>query len=220
LQSQHLPIFLCIGLLRRHIANTVFLLSLLFNGLVFANDDNQDLESGLTIQALRVDTGEAMWPVTWQLVSAEQRYDLIEDSSTLDLTRLQANELRAGDYTATAFSGNYAGSVSFSLPITKKVIYLDMHLDVPPTSVEISGPLIANQPFKVNWIGSAKPDDMIVIVPSGADYWQMFESAKVSEGNPLTLKAPDNQANYDLLYLSISYGSIKIAARTPFTIRK
>jgi len=91
---------------------------------------------------------------------------------------------------------------------------------VPPVSVEISSPLTPNKPFKVSWIGPGKPDDQIVIVPSGAEYWQMFESAKVTQGNPVMLTAPDNQANYDLLYLSVSYGSIKVEARTPFTIKK
>jgi len=51
-------------------------------------------------------------------------------------------------------------------------------------SVEISSPLTSNKPFKASWVGPGKPNDQIVIVPSGAEYWQMFESAKVTQGNP------------------------------------
>lgn len=198
-----------------------WLLGLLFSWASNVQADHKaEPEVGLTIQALRVDTGEAMWPVKWQLIGSEETYDLIEDSSTLDLSRMQARELRAGDYTVTAFSGDHAGSVNFSLPAHTKVIYLDMHLDVPAISVDIVGPLIPNQPFKVTWIGPGNPNDLIVIVPSGADYWQMFESAEVSQGNPLSLTAPDDQANYDLLYLIPGDGVMEIKARTPFTIRK
>ncbi len=179
-----------------------------------------EVEQGLTLQALRVDTGEAVWPVKWILKGNDETYDLLEDSATLNLSQMQAYELRAGDYTATAYSGDFAGSVNFTLPHDKSVIYVDLYPDVPPISVEIITPLEPNKPFKVSWVGPGESDDQIVIVPSGADYWQMFESAKVSEGNPLTLIAPDNQANYDLLYLSKAKWVMKVEARIPFSIKK
>ena len=182
--------------------------------------DHARVEQSLTLQALRADTGEAVWPVKWVLMGNSETYDLSEDNATLDLSRLQATELLAGDYTVTAYSSDFAGSVNFTLPHDKSVIYVDLYRDVPPISVEIITSLEPNKPFNVSWVGPGEPDDQIVIVPSGADYWQMFESAKVSEGNPLSLTAPDDQANYDLLYLTLGDGVMEIKARTPFTIRK
>lgn len=194
-------------------------IALLFGGVCYADEHTSD-EQGLTLQALRVDTGEAVWPVKWVLVGNGETYDLIEDSATLDLTLMLQKELLSGGYVATAYSGDFAGSVNFTVPVQKPVIYVDLYRDVPPVSMEIITPLEPNKLFKVSWVGPGKPDDQIVIVPSGADYWQMFESADVSEGNPLTLTAPDNQANYDLLYLSKAKRVMKVEARTPFFIEK
>ena len=87
--------------------------------------------AGLTIQALRKDTGEALWPVKWRLAGNGETYDLVESSATLDLSRMLASELLAGDYTLTAFSTQFAGSVNFTLPTKKTVIYVHLYRDVP-----------------------------------------------------------------------------------------
>jgi len=195
------------------------LIALLFIQVCYAGH-HAEVVQGLTLQALRVDTGEAIWPVKWILKGNGETYDLLEDNATLDLSQMQAYELRAGDYSATAYSGAFAGSVNFTLPIDKSVIYVDLYRDVPHISVEIITPLEPNRPFKVSWVGPGEPDDQIVIVLSGAEYWQMFESAKVSEGNPLTLIAPDNQGNYDLLYITRAKRVMEVKARTPFSIKK
>lgn len=100
---------------------------------------------GLTIQALRIDTGEAMWPVKWRLISNDETYDLSENSATLDLSQMLATELLAGDYTATAFAGKFAGSVNFTLPTEKTVIYVHLYRDVPTAPMDVTSPQKADK---------------------------------------------------------------------------
>ena len=104
------------------------------------SDDYNEAQGGLQIQALRHDTGEPMWPMTWILHGPDNAvYELIDDDPSLDLSRLQATELRGGDYTITGFSGDYAGSSNFTLGPSlpeKNVLYVILYADVPHTEGE------------------------------------------------------------------------------------
>ena len=100
-------------------------------------DDYSTPEQGLTIQALRHDTGEPMRPMKWVLYGPDGAvYELANDDPTLDLSRMQATELPRGDYTITGFSKDYAGSSNFTLGpnvSNKDVIYVSLYADVPHT---------------------------------------------------------------------------------------
>lgn len=104
------------------------------------DDDYNSFDDGLQIQALRHDTGEPMWPMTWILYGPEDaEYELSDDNPTLDLSRMEATELRSGDYTITGFSGDYAGSSNFTLGANapeKNVIYVILYADVPHADAE------------------------------------------------------------------------------------
>jgi len=99
-----------------------------------STDDYSTVEQSVTIQALRHDTGEPMSPMTWVLYGPEDNtYELSATNPTLDLSRMAATELRAGEYTITGFSGDYAGSSHFSLGENtpdQDVIYVILYADV------------------------------------------------------------------------------------------
>jgi len=101
-----------------------------------ADDYTINPEQGTIIQALRHDTGEPMSPMKWVLRGGpdDEVYELIDDNPRLDLSQMEATELRGGDYTITGYSGDYAGSSNYTLGAdTPEVVYVTLYLDVPHT---------------------------------------------------------------------------------------
>lgn len=104
------------------------------NHIPGADDYTVNPEQGTIIQALRHDTGEPMWPIKWVLRGGpnDEVYELIDDNPRLDLSRMEATELRGGEYTITGYSGDYAGSSNYTFgPQTPEVVYVTLYPDVP-----------------------------------------------------------------------------------------
>jgi len=98
-----------------------------------SDDYTVNPEQGTIIQALRHDTGEPMWPMKWVLRGGPEDtvYELKDDNPTLDLSSMEATELRGGDYSITGYSGDYAGSSSYTLGAdTPKIVYVTLYADV------------------------------------------------------------------------------------------
>ena len=101
-----------------------------------AGDYTTTPEQGTIIQALRQDTGEPMSPMKWVLRGGpdDEVYELIDDNPRLDLSQMEATELRGGDYTITGYSGDYAGSSNYTLGTDMpEVVYVTLYPDVPHT---------------------------------------------------------------------------------------
>jgi len=101
-----------------------------------ADDYTINPEQGTILQALRHDTGEPMSPMKWVLRGGpdDEVYELIDDNPTLDLSRMEATELRGGDYTITGYSGDYTGSSNYTFGADiPEVVYVTLYPDVPHT---------------------------------------------------------------------------------------
>jgi len=102
-----------------------------------SGDHTVNLDQGTIIQALRHDTGEPMWPMKWVLRGGpdDTVYELTDDNPRLDLSRMEATELRGGEYTITGYSGDYAGSSNYTFSVdTPEVVYVTLYPDVPHTN--------------------------------------------------------------------------------------
>lgn len=179
-----------------------------------------DISRPLSLQGLVAETGEAapgmMWTITRKdgVIVVEQR----TETSTLSMAELADGQLPDGDYTVTGRAKNYSGSTNFTLPTEKPVIYVRLFPDVPYTRLRVEGDILSGDEFTVAWEGIGGPEDAISIVPRGADWGQAISTVHVRTGNPVSLKAPPNAGDYDLLYLNSDVELNRIDERMPVTV--
>lgn len=68
--------------------------------------------------------------------------------------------------------------------------------------VEVSGPVVAGEPFEVSWTGPDNELDFVTIVPAGTEEGEYGSYAYTRRGNPLRLEAPDEPGDYEVRYLT------------------
>jgi Ca-activated chloride channel family protein len=76
-----------------------------------------------------------------------------------------------------------------------KVEAAEAHLQLPDK-------VKAGDDFKVHWEGPNHHRDLITIVPENADEGERGKVVYTKQGNPLTLKAPDQPGRYEVRYLT------------------
>lgn len=91
---------------------------------------------------------------------------------------------------------------------------------VTEASATLSGPdsVSAGEWFSVAWTGPGHEGDYITIVPVGADTGAWLSYAYTSEGQVVSLQAPDEPGEYELRYV-LEGVTIEVLAGVPITVR-
>ncbi len=105
--------------------------------------------------------------------------------------QLQAPD-QPGDYEIRYLTGQNRLSLA-NRPI--KVEAAEAHLQLPDK-------VKAGDGFKVHWEGPNHHRDLITIVPENADEGERGKVVYTKQGNPLTMKAPDQPGRYEVRYLT------------------
>lgn len=173
------------------------------------------------LEAVLADTGEPASKVHWQITGGGQNFAQASDYSVLELKTKNAKPFAAGPYKVVATSGDFSGSASFSLPLRAPKFIVKLQRKAPETVLTVTGAVTAGSKFTVQWIGGGKADDRIAIVPKGKGFAaDTLASVSVSNGNPVTLVAPANPGDYDLVYVYDAYGHKRIDARIRLKVAK
>lgn len=101
----------------------------------------------------------------------------------------------AGEYEIWYVTGD--GVTQATRPVT--VTALAVTLDAPAT-------VASGDSFEVEWTGPDGPSDYITIVPAGSAEGTYLDYAYTSEGNPVTIIAPDEPGAYEIWYASDRVG--------------
>lgn len=123
--------------------------------------------------------------------AAEGVYESYFDTSTGSTGSLVA-PLEDGDYEVRYVNGSESATLA---AVAVTVTPLAVTLVAPP---EVD----AGAEFQVTWTGPDGPSDYVTIVPAGAPDSAYLDYAYTTEGNPLTLTAPDEPGDYEVRYAS------------------
>ncbi|MEO1087349.1 MAG: VWA domain-containing protein, partial [Acidobacteriota bacterium] len=69
-------------------------------------------------------------------------------------------------------------------------------------TVAVQGPIVAGEPFEVEWTGPDNPRDFITIVPVGTPEREYGRYAYTRRGSPLRLLAPEETGAHEVRYLT------------------
>lgn len=89
---------------------------------------------------------------------------------------------------------------------------VELILDAP-------GEVAAGASFEVGWSGPGNRGDYITIVPAGALVGGYMDYAYTTEGNPVTLTAPEEAGSYEVRYSTEQASPNPTLASTPITVR-
>ena len=73
--------------------------------------------------------------------------------------------------------------------------------DVTAT-VSVKGPIVADEPFEVEWTGPGNQHDFVTIVPKGTKEGEYGRYAYTARGNPLRVRGPEDPGAYEVRYLT------------------
>jgi Ca-activated chloride channel family protein len=105
-----------------------------------------------------------------------------------------------GEYEVRYLSG-YANETVASAALT---------VEAATARVEVPETVTVGARFKAHWQGPANRDDYLTIVKAGAEAGSYGDYSYTREGNPVTLRAPDNPGDYEVRYLS-GHGNATVA---------
>jgi Ca-activated chloride channel family protein len=98
----------------------------------------------------------------------------------------------AGDYELRYLTGQTRATLA-ALPIA--VTPASAGLDAPPE-------VVAGADFRVSWEGPDNRGDFVTIVEAGAGEGEYGNYTRTREGDPLSVRAPDEAGDYELRYLT------------------
>ncbi|WP_353412827.1 VWA domain-containing protein [Arenicella sp. 4NH20-0111] len=176
-------------------------------------------EPNLQIVGLVDDLGEPAEQTSWRVTQGNQSFTTETSRSELHLKEWLGDKLIPGTYTLSAQANVYAGAITFNYPVYNDVLYLKLVRDVPKSDVIIKGDIFASSEFEVEWVGHGGKTDAIAIVKPGGIFNNHVGQADVSHGNRLTLTAPAQEGNYEVLYVFDAYGQARIDARVPISVQ-
>jgi Ca-activated chloride channel family protein len=108
----------------------------------------------------------------------------------------------AGDYEVRYASGE-RDRVLWTIPLKVTAI---------PISVQTPAVVTVGTRFEVRWTGPDRPGDFLTVVPHRAPPKAFLSWAYTSEGNPVSLPAPDDPGEYEVRYVSGTDQSILATA--------
>lgn len=113
----------------------------------------------------------------------------------------------AGDYEIRYVNGSEGRTVA-ALPLT-----------VTPSSATVEAPdeVNAGDEFSVTWAGPDLDRDYITIVPAGSAPGTYRDYAYLTEGNPVTITAPNEAGDYEVWYASDRVAGV--FATTPIVVK-
>ncbi|HZX00187.1 MAG TPA: VWA domain-containing protein [Trueperaceae bacterium] len=142
--------------------------------------------------------------VSWQGPGNDNDYVTIAPAGSSDATFLDYDYARngnplsivapdeAGDYEVRYVTGQ-SNTVLAAVPIT-----------VAQTEASVSAPaeVVAGGELDVSWTGPGNEDDYVTIAPAGAPEGTYLDYDYARNGNPLTIRAPDEPGDYEVRYVT------------------
>ena len=106
--------------------------------------------------------------------------------------------MKAGEFEIRFISGLDAATMAAS------------SIEVAPLDITIEAPteVAAGADFEVTWTGPNGPSDYLTIVPADVPEAAYLDYAYTTEGNPLTLTAPEEPGAYEIRYRSDRLGGV------------
>ncbi len=158
----------------------------------------RETDTGVVLQATDRPNGPALRAdgLRWTVRAASGGERLLDDEAVT----VPELDLEPGRYIARVALGDASAEKRFEVtgdasPVHKLVLQLDASVDAPDK-------IAAGSRFEVAWQGPDKSEDSITVVAENADRGDYDNYTYTREGNPVSLRAPDQPGPHEVRYIA------------------
>lgn len=150
----------------------------------------------MSLHAVSAETGAPLGAADWQI--ADETGAVVaegEKSDPFDIV------LPPGEYSVAATAPGYTGKMALTVrPDIVQRVAVPLTEDRPEASLEAPETAPAGGALEIGWSGPDAEGDRITLVSPGAAAGETFAVTLTRNGNPVTLRLPDETGPYELRY--------------------